>query len=65
MANTDLKRCPFCGQSDYAVHLQKLFYENENYTKWKIMCECCGAEVGNFATPELAIEAWNRRVANG
>lgn len=61
----ELKSCPFCGRSDYAVHLQKLHYENDNYIKWKIMCEECGAEVGNFATPELAIEAWNRRVANG
>lgn len=61
----ELKSCPFCGQSDYAVHLQKLYYENDKYIKWKIMCEECGAEAGEFATPERAIEAWNRRVANG
>lgn len=65
MENTDLKPCPFCGRSDYAVHLQKLYYENDKYIKWKIMCEECGAEVGEFATPERAIEAWNRRVDNG
>lgn len=64
MANTDLKRGPFCGQSDYAVHLQKLFYENENYTKWEIMCECCGAEAGACDTPERAAAAWNRRSDN-
>lgn len=65
MDEIKLKPCPFCGCSDYTVHLQKLYYDNENYTKWKVMCEACGAEMSEFATPERAIEAWNRRVNDG
>ena len=60
----ELKPCPFCGCHDYGVHLQKLYYENDNYTKYKVMCEDCGEEVGEFATPERSIEAWNRRVSD-
>lgn len=33
-------------------------------TMYKVMCEDCGAEVGEFATPERSIEAWNRRVSD-
>lgn len=39
----ELKPCPFCGCHDYGVHLQRLYYENDNYTKYKVICEDCGA----------------------
>lgn len=61
----DLKPCPFCGCHDYGVHLQKLYCENDNCTKYKVICEDCGAEVGEFRTLELAVGAWNRRVSDG
>lgn len=60
----ELKPCPFCGCSDHAVHLQKRYYPNEDYQRWEIMCENCGAEILEFVTPERAIEAWNRRSGN-
>lgn len=59
---SELKPCPFCGCSDHGVHLQKVYYPNEEYLRWKIICEECGAEVSEKVTPERAIEAWNRRV---
>ncbi len=59
-----LKPCPFCGERGYAVHLQKNIYANEDYMRWSVMCETCGAEVSEFVTPERAIDAWNRRTIN-
>lgn len=53
----ELKPCPFCGCHDYGVHLQRLYYENDNYTKHKVICEDCGAE-------EAAKKFWNRGVSN-
>lgn len=65
----ELKPCPFCGEFGDAVHFQKLFYHvsygDTELTRWKVMCENCGAEVSEFCTPERAIEAWNRRTDNG
>lgn len=61
MKMAELKPCPFCGCNDYSVHLQRCYYTNEDYNRWKVMCEDCGAEVSEFVTPERAIEAWNRR----
>lgn len=61
----DLKPCPFCGENGWGVHLQKLVYSNENYERWSVICETCGAEISEFSAPERAITAWNRRVDNG
>lgn len=58
----ELKPCPFCGESGCSVHLQKIIYANEDYKRWEVICETCGAEMAEFVTPERAIEAWNRRV---
>ena len=44
----ELKLCPFCGCHDYSVHLQRLYYENDNYTKYKVICEDCGAGLVNL-----------------
>lgn len=60
-----LKQCPSCGCGEYEVHLQKLNFENEDFVRWCEMCESCGAEISQFATPERAIQAWNRRADNG
>lgn len=61
----ELKPCPFCGESGCPVHLQKIIYANEDYKRWEVICETCGAEMAEFVTPERAIEAWNRRTTNG
>ena len=58
---TELRPCSFCGESSDFVHLQKIIYANEDYRRWEVICENCGAEVSEFVTPERAIEAWNRR----
>lgn len=42
---TELKPCPFCGTDDYGVHLQKIDYIAICRTRWKVICETCGAEV--------------------
>ena len=60
-----LKPCPFCGENGYGVHLQKIIYANEDFKRWEVMCEMCGAEISEFVTPERAVEAWNRRADNG
>lgn len=60
----ELKPCPFCGESEDCVHLQKIIYIREGHSRWEVMCENCGAEVSEFVTPERAIEAWNRRADN-
>lgn len=61
----ELKHCPFCGEEGYSVHLQKLVYANEDFKRWSVICETCGAEISEFIAPERAIEAWNRRVNDG
>lgn len=53
----ELKPCPFCGERGCAVHLQKIIYANEDYKRWEVICETCGAEMAEFVTPERAIEA--------
>lgn len=58
---TELKPCPFCGTDDYGVHLQKIDYIAICRTRWKVICETCGAEVSEYELPERAAEAWNRR----
>ena len=56
-----LKQCPFCGENGYGVHLQKIVYANEDFKRWEVMCEMCGARISEFVTPERAIDAWNTR----
>lgn len=57
----ELKPCPFCGTDDYGVHLQKTDYVAVCLSRWKVICETCGAEASEFNSPERAAEAWNRR----
>ena len=57
----ELPPCPFCGEDGYGVHLQKCEYPNEDYNRWAVICECCGASIGECVTPERAVEAWSRR----
>lgn len=72
----ELKPCPFCGKSvayvdSVANHGMMDEYES-NYswssTHYDVVCDYnsggCGASTGkDNATPEEAIEAWNRRVS--
>lgn len=55
-----LKPCPFCGaDEDSGLHIETIWDDKE---KFRIMCENCGAEIGDFKTIEKAVEAWNKRV---
>ena len=48
----ELKRCPFCGGEAFRCH-----HDLRHYVK----CSFCGCGTGVFFTPELAVQAWNRR----
>ena len=61
----ELKPCPFCGESGYMVHLQKLFHEKEDYPRWKVVCERCGARTDSVVEKEFAVNMWNWRTENG
>jgi len=54
-----LKPCPFCGG-------KAILYAKVGFTTigvYDIRCQKCNAGFGyTFATEELAIETWNRRV---
>lgn len=58
----ELKSCPFCGGEAGAG------YGIWDYNVWGVSCKECGAYVcadWQEDTKENAIEAWNRRVADG
>ncbi len=74
----ELKPCPFCGKSVAnvdSVANHEMIDEYEPDYSWRskrydVVCDYnnggCGASTGgNNATPEDAIEAWNRRVDDG
>lgn len=57
-----LKPCPFCGgKAEFYATCMDYAY---------VKCRECGARTGNielsyeYATKDVAIEAWNRRVTN-
>ena len=51
-----LLNCPFCG--DYACFVNDLSGETASYS---IKCTGCLIGTDGFATPEEAVEVWNRR----
>lgn len=59
-AEKRLKPCPFCGADEESgVHIETIWDDKE---KFRVFCENCGAEIGDFKTLEQAVEAWNQRV---
>lgn len=56
MTQPTLKPCPFCGS---AAHLRA------SLSAWTVLCDAptavCGQCSTLYATPELAVERWNRR----
>lgn len=59
-AEKRLKPCPFCGADEASgIHIETIWDDKE---KFRVMCENCGAEIGDFKTLEQAVEAWNQRV---
>lgn len=59
MTNEELLPCPFCGGSVFMFYN----YENKSY---EIECTKCGCHIQqHYARKDKAIEAWERRAANG
>ena len=58
--------CPFCEPpSDAAPEIQGII-DNEFDEKWYyVECEGCGARSGEYATPEIAVNAWNAATDKG
>mgnify|MGYP002625721244 CR=1 FL=1 len=52
-----LRPCPFCG-GEAAAH--KTPGLGGNY----VMCSKCLTSGNNYPTPEIAVEHWNRRIAD-
>ena len=55
-AMSDVKPCPFCGESRAFVE----DIETAQGLKWYVFCYACGATGGYKETPAKAIEAWNK-----
>jgi Lar family restriction alleviation protein len=58
-----LKPCPFCG-SDEALNPREHMSHPTQLTggePYSFGCDICGASSGTYTTPELAVNAWNRR----
>ena len=64
-AEKRLKPCPFCGADvESGVHICTVYCEGWGFDheEYKVVCENCCAEIGDFKALEQAVEAWNRRV---
>ena len=60
---SELKPCPFCGDTDDIVVERKDCYECE-LDYYVVKCDGCGLQLGfglEFESEEEAIAAWNRR----
>lgn len=62
---TDLKPCPFCGNTNLYIQMTK---ESGCDDQYQVICNFnwngCGASSGYWDTPQEAVDAWNRRVSN-
>jgi hypothetical protein len=64
-----LKPCPFCGNTEYsAIESVVQLVHNEWHSEynpggdwWTVQCDCCTATMGQFRSPDEAIDAWNTR----
>lgn len=64
----NLKPCPFCGGKGMIIEKMKTYYHQDKRihgytTDFYIRCERCNAEAEHYDNKDLAIKAWNRRVA--
>ena len=57
--NEQLKRCPFCGNSDVVL------YKWHSANTYSVECQECGAKSPECATTGQARSAWNRRDKEG
>ena len=67
MSKKKLKRCPFCGGKAKLVHMD-LDSISPGWKVWGVWCKKDmkdeyghGHMIENYATPEDAVAAWNRR----
>ena len=64
---TELKPCPFCGNSETPMVVRDLLPDNDDITfRWRVICSMfngdgCGAQTSVRISREKAIKAWNRR----
>jgi len=66
---SELKPCPFCGDDGSLQFANGHPYTDSDgkardpfYYTVKCKDEFCGCRIGVYEDPEMAIEAWNRRV---
>jgi hypothetical protein len=75
MAESELKNCPFCGNTNIKLTNCRELEECANFEACDIdipyfayVCGInsggCGASSGYYEHPEEALEAWNRRADN-
>lgn len=56
--------CPFCG-SPARLHEVRGKPPHQDIREYRVLCDgdgMCGAAMGNYVTPEVAADRWNRRV---
>ena len=58
----ELKQCPFCGgKANLVTHHNRAC----TWARYYVKCERCLVHQHNYETPQIAIEAWNRRAEDG
>lgn len=53
-----IKKCPFCGEE---AELKEIKGFDRQVVSAHVFCQNCEASTRNYATADVAIEAWNRR----
>ena len=66
-----LEQCPFCGgESELTFALPYMFTDSNGNPRtiftYTVKCldRFCGCSIGSYDSPEMAVEAWNRRTNN-
>lgn len=58
---TELKPCPFCGESDQETLMIEHLRGTERRPAYRVVCDNCGASTG-YSDRGDHIEIWNKRV---
>ena len=58
-----MKPCPFCGAHEkYQIEIVEDRHADGWVSRFYAMCGRCAAHSASCATPEQALECWNKRV---